>query len=42
MAVRYKGKIYYYVDTIVLDEIIYDVYEDEQGHKFTRISGTTY
>lgn len=42
MAVRYNGRVYYYVDTIVVDEIIYDVFEDNHGHTFTRVVGTTY
>lgn len=28
-----NGKKYMLVDVIVIDDIIYDIYEDEQGHK---------
>lgn len=42
MKVRYKGTDYYYVDTVVIDEIIYDVFENKQGQAFLRVVGTTY
>lgn len=29
-----NGKTYYYVDTVVIDEMVYDVYEDEYDHAY--------
>ena len=31
-----NGRIYYLVDIIYDDCFIYEVYEDEQGHKFKK------
>ena len=33
MAKKINGKIYYWVDVIYDDELIYDVYEDTNGNK---------
>ena len=29
MSKKINGRTYYYVDTIVVDDIIYDVYQDD-------------
>ena len=41
MSVRYKGVVYWYVDTICVDEIVYDIYEDDLGNVIYRVIGTT-
>lgn len=42
MAVKINGRTYYYVDTIVVDEIIYDVLEDSHGNKIYKLVDTLY
>lgn len=42
MSVRVNGKTYWYVDTICVDEIIYDVYQDDNDNTFYKVVGTTY
>ena len=42
MARVIKGKTYYWVDTIYDDDLIYDVLEDEYGHRIKVISGYRY
>lgn len=37
MAVKIKGKTYYYVDTQVKDGFVIDIYEDENGHIYTKV-----
>lgn len=37
-----KGKVYYYIDTIMEDEIVYDVYEDEYGEIYYKCIDTNY
>ena len=38
MAKIIDGQTYYYVDTIVIDDVIYDVYENDRGnHKLVPI-----
>lgn len=39
MAKRINGKLYFWVDTIFDDYLIYDIYEDENGKKIKVISG---
>lgn len=39
MAKIINGKKYYWVDTIFDDELIYDIYEDNKGHRVKVISG---
>lgn len=39
MAKIINGKKYYWVDTIFDDTLIYDIYEDEKGHRIKVISG---
>lgn len=34
MAITIQGRTYYYVDTICVDDIIYDVYQDEYDNVF--------
>ena len=29
MAKEFNGKTYYWVDTVMVEEVIYDVYEDD-------------
>lgn len=42
MAVSYNGRTYWYVDTICVDEIIYDIYEDEYGNVIYKVSDTLF
>lgn len=42
MSVVVDGVVFYYVDTICSDEIIYDVYEDDNGFYFYKVVDTTY
>lgn len=42
MAVKLNGRTYWYVDTVVIDEIIYDIYEDEYGNVHYQVSDTLY
>lgn len=42
MAIIVNGRRYYYIDTICVDEIIYDVYEDEHGHIYYKVSDTLF
>lgn len=42
MSVKLNGKTYFWVDTICVDEIIYDVYEDEYGNTYYQVSDTLY
>lgn len=39
MAKKINGKIYYWVDTIFDDYMIYDIYEDERGNQIKIVSG---
>lgn len=39
MAKIINGKRYYWVDTIFDDTLIYDIYEDDSGHRVKVISG---
>lgn len=39
MAKRINGKLYFWVDTIFDDFLIYDIYEDENGKRIKVISG---
>lgn len=34
MAIQYKGRTYYYVDTIYDDFMVYDVYMDEYDNVY--------
>lgn len=34
MAIQYKGRTYYYVDTIYDEDLVYDVYEDEYDNVY--------
>lgn len=40
MAVLHNGRTYYWVDTICVDEIIYDVYMDEYDNVFYKAVDT--
>jgi len=42
MSVKLNGRTYYYVDTVCIDEIIYDIYEDEYGNIHYQVSDTLY
>lgn len=42
MAVKFNGRTYYYVDTICVDEIIYDVYQDDYDNVIYKVVDTTY
>lgn len=42
MSVVVKGRTYYYVDTVCIDEIIYDIYEDDYGNQYYQVSDTLY
>lgn len=42
MAVNYNGRTYYYVDTICVDEIVYDVYEDDFDNVIYKVIDTTF
>lgn len=39
MAKRINGKLYFWVDTIFDDFLIYDIYEDKNGKRIKIISG---
>ena len=34
-----NGKKYMLVDVVVIGDLIYDIYEDEEGHRIKLISG---
>lgn len=42
MAIKIQGRTYYYVDTICVDEVIYDVYQDEYDNVFYKQIDTLY
>ena len=42
MSRKINGVVYYLVDVIFDDELIYDVYEDKNGNRITVPSGTRY
>lgn len=42
MSVIVDGVVFYYVDTICQDEVIYDVYEDDNDNHFYQVIDTTY
>lgn len=42
MAVKINGRTYWYIDTICVDEVIYDVYQDEYGSVFYKQIDTLY
>lgn len=34
-----NGETWYYVDTVIVDEVIYDIYENDNGeHFYARVS----
>ena len=33
MSKKINGKIYFLVDVVFDNDLIYDIYEDEQGHR---------
>lgn len=42
MSIIIKGKKWTLVDVVVIDEIIYDIYEDEQGNRIKICDGCLY
>ena len=42
MSKKINGKTYWYVDTQYDDELIYDIYEDDKGHKVKVVVGYIY
>lgn len=42
MAVKFNDSIYYLVDVICVDEIIYEVYENDLGEVIYKAIDTTY
>ena len=42
MAIKIKGKTYWYVDTQVIDEVIYDIYQDDKGNVFYKAIDTIF
>ena len=42
MAITIQGRTYYYVDTVCVDEVIYDVYEDEYDNVYYQQIDTLY
>ena len=40
--VKIDGITFYYVDTVCVDEIIYDIYEDDNGNTFYQVSDTLF
>ena len=42
MSKKIKGRIYYWVDTIYDDDLIYDVYEDDYGNQIQIVVGERY
>lgn len=42
MSIIVNGRRYQWVDTICVDEIIYDVYEDDYGNYIYRVSDTLF
>lgn len=42
MSKKINGKIYFFVDVIFDEDLIYDVYEDEKGNQVVIPSGLRY
>ena len=42
MAKQINGETWYYVDTVCDDELIYDVYQNDNDETFYEIVGTLY
>ena len=42
MAVKMNGRTYWYIDTICVDEVVYDVYQDEYDNVFYKQIDTLY
>lgn len=42
MSKKINGKVYYLVDVIYDDDLIYDVYEDKYGNRIKLVSGCRY
>lgn len=42
MSKQINGEVWYYVDTTYDDELVYDIYENEQGETFYEIIDTLY
>mgnify|MGYP003324867953 CR=1 FL=1 len=42
MAKQINGETWYYVDTVCDEELIYDIYQNEQGETFYDVVGTLY
>lgn len=42
MAIQYKGRTYYYVDTTYDDDLVYDIYMDEYDNVYYKPIDTLY
>ena len=42
MTKKINGQVWYYVDTTYDDDLVYDIYENEQGETFYEVVGTLY
>lgn len=42
MSKKINGQVWYYVDTTYDDDLVYDIYENEQGETFYEVVGTLY
>ena len=42
MAKKINGELWYYVDTIYDDDLVYDIYQNEQGETFYEVIDTMY
>lgn len=42
MSKKINGTIWYYVDTVCDEDLVYDIYENEQGETFYEVVDTLY
>ena len=42
MSKKINGQVWYYVGTTYDDDLVYDIYENEQGETFYEVVGTLY
>lgn len=42
MSKKINGETWFYVDTVCDDDLVYDVYENEQGETFYEVIDTLY
>lgn len=37
MPITIKGKVYYFVDVVCKDGLVYEIYEDEHGNHYRKL-----